>query len=147
MKKKIRKDLMNIRNELTENEVTGKSHQIFQSLVNQGFLDESQTYMVYMNFRNEVMTKNIIDYLIRKNKRIVLPRVNYDTMTLDLFEFSSYGDLEISKYGILEPSPEMKRVAIDEIDTVLVPGVGFNEDGYRIGYGGGFYHRPDARQD
>jgi 5-formyltetrahydrofolate cyclo-ligase len=50
------------------------------------------------------------------------------------------GDLAPGTWGILEPQPDRVRpVALEEIDLVITPGAAFDQQGQRIGYGGGFY--------
>ena len=53
----------------------------------------------------------------------------------------SFEDLESGKYGILEPKQYCKLVYPEEIDVAIIPCLSCNAEGYRIGYGGGFYDR------
>ena len=61
---------------------------------------------------------------------------------MDIYPYTSHDDLIKSKYGILEPKDDNTLVINPEIlDIVITPGVVFDEEGYRIGYGGGFYDK------
>jgi 5-formyltetrahydrofolate cyclo-ligase len=56
-------------------------------------------------------------------------------------DMKDFGDQPIlNKFGIKEPSPSPAEL-IDEIDMIIVPGIAFDRDGYRLGYGRGYYDR------
>jgi 5-formyltetrahydrofolate cyclo-ligase len=55
--------------------------------------------------------------------------------------------LTTNAWGILEPHPDLPMVEISNVNLLLIPCVGFNSAGYRLGYGGGFYDRLLARSD
>lgn len=71
-----------------------------------------------------------------------LPKSDPSTKTITVYEVQAFSELRPGAYGILEPDVDGAREGkIDELDVVFVPGVVFDRDGYRIGYGGGYYDR------
>jgi 5,10-methenyltetrahydrofolate synthetase len=72
-----------------------------------------------------------------------LPRVDRASKSLKLYRVTDLTtDLQAGKWGILEPKPdEKRRVELGSVDFVLVPGVGFDAQCHRLGYGAGFYDR------
>jgi len=137
MKKKIRKDTLNLRRSLTEESVVLNSQRISDSIIKLNLITSKNT-LLYMDFRNEVMTKQLIDYTINHFGSVLLPRVVDKELTIH--EIFSLDDLILSKLGILEPNSS-NQVDISTIDLILAPGVAFDENCYRLGYGGGFYDR------
>lgn len=138
MKKQIRKEMLQKRKELSQKEVSNKSHLIYEKLNQMNLLNESNT-LVYMDFRNEVQTKEILEKIIDNVGHVLLPRVEGQVLTIHRIE--SFDDLILSGYGILEPQSKMNIVDYDAINCILAPGVAFDYNGYRLGYGGGFYDK------
>ena len=66
---------------------------------------------------------------------------NTETTTIAFYEISSYDDLESGFYGLLEPKPECKRVEDFSDCICMVPGLVYDRDGYRLGFGKGYYDR------
>lgn len=98
---------------------------------------EASTVYLYMDFKGEVQTSLLLDECFRQKKRVVLPRIDGDEM--DFYEVRSREELKPGYFGILEP---VSRDKIDESrGFMVVPGVAFSKDGYRMGYGKGFYDR------
>jgi len=123
-------------------DIIDKSQQIMDRLLSSTLLDSPKRIMLYKDFKKEVQTSALINYLLERNIEVVLPRVSNDFTTMHLYLISSNEDMELSSYGILEPIPAPKReVTADTLDLILAPGVGFTKDCYRIGYGGGFYDK------
>jgi 5-formyltetrahydrofolate cyclo-ligase len=50
-------------------------------------------------------------------------------------------ELELGKYGIWEPIASLPKIPLDQVDVILVPALACDRQGYRLGYGGGFYDR------
>lgn len=100
------------------------------------------TAMVYVSFRSEVETAGLIAEL-RRSHRVAAPRVTaagcMDALLLD------DRPLVRSRLGIMEPTAAAAMVEPASIDAVLVPGLAFDPDGHRLGYGGGCYDRFVAR--
>lgn len=97
----------------------------------------------YMSIGAEFDTGELVRAALRDGKILVLPRVNRAARCLDLFEVRNLdADLGAGVWGIREPIPERCAAADPSgIDFVLMPGLGFDSAGGRLGYGGGFYDR------
>ena len=129
------------RNTLSEEEIKEKSALIKAHLENLDSYQKSNTVMVYLNFRSEVLTDDLIENLFKQGKKVVVPISIKGTRTLLLSEIKSLSDdLELDFYNIRVPKKEsIKEVSPADIDFVITPGVAFSKDKYRMGYGGGYY--------
>ncbi len=131
-KKNIRGQVLNIRNSLSEEEIKKRSKIIMGLLLDWEKFNQSQNVGFYVSKGKEVFTKNILNI----NKNIYLPFIgNHMEMN-----FSSYdGDLERGRFGVFEPAK--KKIFEGKLDMMIIPGVVFDRNGARIGYGGGYYDK------
>ncbi|MBF8983376.1 5-formyltetrahydrofolate cyclo-ligase [Lutibacter sp. B2] len=143
VKKQLRSEILNERKNLPIPIVSEKSGKISELLKSMNLYKNAQSVMVYIDFRNEVKTNDIINDLLSKNKRVVIPISIPETREMILSQLLNPGkELTKGTYGILEPKKEyIREVNPETIDLILVPGVAFDEEGYRLGYGGGYYDR------
>lgn len=142
MKSELRKSLMEKRKAQSEDEILEKSHQIMTQILSTSLLEKKKRVLIYKDFRKEVKTDLLIDYLLKEGYEVALPRVSEDFTTMALYLISGDEDMAVSSYGILEPIPSKDReIAPQSLDLILAPGVGFTPDCYRMGYGGGFYDK------
>lgn len=143
MKKLLRKDILDARKSMDPVDVSVKSDSVADALFDSEFYKDSKVIMAYIDFRNEVKTERFIKQAVADGKRVVIPISVVETRQLILSEIIDYdSELESGAYGILEPRPEcIREVDPLEVDLVLVPGVAFDEKGFRIGYGAGYYDR------
>jgi 5-formyltetrahydrofolate cyclo-ligase len=110
-------------------------------------LDEYQSascVMWYIDVRDEARTRQALPDALASGKRIVIPYCVDGE--LELFHLESMDELEIGMYKILEPRGELrelksKRVGVEQLDLILVPGVGFDARGGRTGHGKGYYDK------
>ncbi len=105
---------------------------------------EAPLVLAYVSYNNEVDTLAVIESALASGKRVGVPRVNAKAHTMAFFEIASVGDLTKGYRGILEPGAELDSPlsTTDFIGSVcLVPGLVFDAEGHRIGYGGGYYDR------
>jgi len=142
-KKQLRKEIISLRMSQPEEIVKEKSARIAEKVKGIPEFQKAGLVMFYIEFRNEVITSDLIKYCLENGKRVVIPITDTKNTRLIPSEIKDYpGDLTSGTWGILEPKPECVRpVEPKEIDFVIVPGVSFDEKGNRLGYGGGFYDR------
>jgi 5-formyltetrahydrofolate cyclo-ligase len=102
----------------------------------------AEVVCAYASFSSEFVTSAFLSAVKDSGKRLLLPRINRATRTLELREASDpASDLVPGVWGIREPSELCPIVPASEADFLLVPGVAFAANGARLGYGGGFYDR------
>ena len=118
----------------------------------------AKTAMWYIDCRSETRTKKHLQQEIQKqDKKIIVPYCTVDENgdnKLGLWHLKSFDELIVGKWNILEPPRELwgnpdKEVEPEELDLVMVPGVGFDRSGGRMGNGQGYYDRllEKARKD
>lgn len=98
-------------------------------------------YLASLRLR-EVNTAMVIRYLEFKNPglKVAVPRINERTGNMQHFHLSEGVELIHNGYGIDEPK-NAKEILINEIDLVLIPLLAFDKNGYRVGYGKGYYDK------
>jgi 5-formyltetrahydrofolate cyclo-ligase len=118
------------------------SRQILARLVALPEYKNARTVMTYVSMPDEVRTEPLLKDAWAKGRRVVVPFCVGNV--LQLFVLESLDELTPGTLGILEPRPELRshadRVADpSELDLVVVPGVVFDRQGGRVGYGKGYY--------
>jgi 5-formyltetrahydrofolate cyclo-ligase len=103
----------------------------------------SQTVMAYSSFGSEIDTLPLLLAVLEGGKTLLLPKVNRAAGGLEVYEVRNIeSDLRAGVWGILEPVPEICACrALSEHELILVPGVAFDRQGGRIGYGRGYYDK------
>lgn len=140
-KKYIRKQILNIRNSILDNERKKWDSKILEFLINSDIYKNSTEIFIYVSYNSEVDTKNIIKKALEDNKRIYVPKVDLKHKTMDALNINSLDELSVNNYGILEPKSVDKTKFPNKLDLIIMPGVAFDRKGNRIGYGGGYYDK------
>lgn len=136
-KKDIRKEVLGKRLELKREELQLKSEAICQSFMQLSHYQNASLIYIYMEFKNEVITKSIIENAHQTGKKVAIPKIIHNEMCFYYLEEGQ--DVKEGFFGIREPKTT-KRVT-DREGIMIVPGIAFDEYGYRIGYGKGYYDR------
>ncbi len=100
-------------------------------------------FMVYISFRSELDLSDLIEWGWQSGKEVIIPRCKESDRSMTLHRLTSWKELTAGAYGIMEPdasrSPQLEEG--DWPGVVFVPGLAFDLDGGRLGYGGGYYDR------
>jgi 5-formyltetrahydrofolate cyclo-ligase len=119
------------------------SRNIVQRLISLPEYDAAQTVAYYVDVRDEVRTRFALPDAFRSGKRILVPFCLEDQ--LKLCRIDSLDDLEVGRFGVLEPRMEMRHsdriIPASEANLMVVPGVAFDRHGGRMGHGLGYYDR------
>jgi len=140
MKDKLRKELIEIRKNLSKQDVLDKSNKIKKRLFEIDEFKQASTILFYVSYDNEVYTHEMIKECISNKKNVIVPISDKENRRLILSQLDNWDNLKPGSYGILEPRKDkIKEYPIDKVDLIIVPGVGFDESGHRIGHGKGYY--------
>lgn len=129
----LRKELLSLRKTLSKAELTAEMLKTIPEY------KDAKTVFCYVSYNGEVDTLNLLSDIL-KAKTLVVPYCIDDVGNMIAVKINSADDLHKGMYGILEPKNPVEFPK-DKIDFVIVPGVAFSKDGYRLGYGKGYYDR------
>lgn len=147
-KKLLRQEILTKRSLLTQEKIQEYSNKIQNTLYQMDEYKNAKRIMCFVSNGSEVDTHPLIDRAILDGKSIVVPITVPKTKELLVSDLFSLSELEVGFYNIEVPKEEFLRLVDPEtIDLVLVPGVALGKDGYRVGYGGGYYDRFLAKLD
>ena len=144
MKNRIRKEILALRKAMPICLLEEKSKIISEKVIAHMEYQNAELVLCYIDAKNEVNTRYIINYAWENGKKVAVPRVCGDLMKFYLI--SSYDDLESGYFDIMEPKKQCVEVTeIPEKSVVIMPGVAFDKKGNRIGYGKGYYDKYFAK--
>lgn len=139
----VRKKILAKRAGITKSFVNKASKKIYQRLIKTKEYNNAKTIMFYVSKDNEVETRFMIEGTIKRNKKICVPktdRINYRLYPIMIKDIDK--DLELGNFGLHEPRLDRRKmVPITKIDLIITPGIAFDRDGYRLGWGKGYYDR------
>ncbi len=140
-KQTIRKRILSNRDQLSETMVEEKSRCILEQLNRLESVASAQEIYTYVSFGTEVDTLELIRSGLQYGKKIFVPRIIANGM-IEFYKIQSLEQLVPGKFGILEPISDEIGVFGERHDQVMImPGVAFDYNKNRIGYGGGYYDR------
>lgn len=139
----LRQAVLKIRNSLPQEILDKLSEDIRTRVIGMDKFTNATIVGAYHSIGSEVRTLKILCEVLQRGKRLALPRV-IDENTIVFAEVKDLeDDLEIGRYNIMTPKDHCEQ--LEKIDLVLVPGIAWDGQGYRIGYGQGYYDRSLAK--
>ncbi len=141
-KRILRRQFLERRRALDPEEVRAKSAAIIQRLHNLPPFACAQSILTYVAAKdNEVDTQPLIASLLEQGKEVLVP-IAERNRSIMWSRLDGLDELAVGAFEILEPAHQWRRPVLPPKDAVaLVPGIVFTRDGWRIGYGGGYYDR------
>jgi len=142
LKAELRAKYLELRKALDPADAAARSAEIITRLRRLPAFAAARGFLIYVASKeNEVDTKPLIRSLLKHIYPVLVP-VAEPAGKLLWSRLHDMADLEPGRFGILEPRPDARRIAKPPADSVVVvPGVAFSVDGWRIGYGGGYFDR------
>jgi len=139
-KKQLRNEVMKRIGELSKEYILEADRKIHKKITNLKEYKEANTIFCFVNTENEINTRDIIENALKCGKRVGVPKC-IGKGIMEVYEIKGYSSLNNGKYGILEPKVGCPLIKPEEIDLAIIPCVSCDREGYRLGYGGGFYDR------
>lgn len=137
-KEQIRKEYIDLRRNIKCKKE--KSKIIFDKLIHEDIYKNSKVIALYKSLDSEVDTNELIEYSLKIGKTVLLPRVKENN--LRFYRIRENEELYQSSFGVLEPIDNPNNLFRDNlIDLVIVPGICFDINKNRLGFGKGFYDR------
>lgn len=136
-KKAIRKQVFAARKAHTDQQIDDWSRKIAETVTALPEYSNSRRILAYADYNHEVMTKYIIEAAWNDGKEVAVPKVVGQDMVF--YKLTDFAQLEKGYFGI--PEPARGEIVQWEEALMIMPGVAFDRQNHRVGYGGGFYDR------
>lgn len=137
-----RKNMINQLNDMNPDDYRKKSDEIIEHLLNDLEFQRANVIGLTISAFPEVDTHRLIEECWKAGKKTVVPKCDSLSRAMTFREIKDFSQLETVYMKLLEPIIEVtEKVDPEQIDLLLVPGVVFSQDGYRVGFGGGYYDR------
>ena len=139
MKSELRKQVLQEMKAIPQKQKNTMDRALTDRLLHHPFYQEAKVIATYLSFPHEFQTQGLIDQALKDGKKVLIPK----TYPKGRMEFVVYDPQQLKKtsFGLLEPQGDLEVVDASQIDLIHVPGLAFTREGYRIGYGGGYYDR------
>lgn len=139
MKAELRKKILKEMKTLSQEQKQAMDRALTERFLKHPFYQEAKTIATYLSFPHEFQTQELIEQALKDGKKVLIPK----TYPKGRMEFVVYDPQQLAKtsFGLLEPQGDLEVVEPSQIDLIHVPGLAFTTEGYRIGYGGGYYDR------
>jgi len=141
-KQEMRDTILHKLKNITDEERKQMEDQMYHHLIDSNLWKKANTIGITMSKGVEWDTSRIIETGWEQNKQMCVPKCIPKEKKLVFYRLETFDQLEIVYANLLEPKPEKsKEIEKNDIDLLIVPGLLFDDDGYRIGFGGGYYDR------
>lgn len=143
LKKEIRREVLRKRDGLSLLVRRGLSDRICDNLFNLKEFQRAKVVHFFLTTKSEVMTEEAIRKAMSMGKEIVVPVTDKKQRRICLSKIENYDqELMMMPHGIPEPRPEFNRcIPLSDVELMVLPGVAFDIQGHRLGYGAGYYDR------
>lgn len=141
-KKELRKETIHNLKNLSDDDKLNIEKGMLEHLQKLRVWKRARTIAITISQGFEWNTKPIIELAWAEGKRVCVPKCTPEGRKLTFHAFTSYDQLEVVYYNLLEPkADETEVIEKNGIDLIVVPGLLFDKRGYRVGFGGGYYDR------
>lgn len=136
MKSEFRRFFLNLRREMDEYTIREKSNQIINNLLKSNLYKNASSIFVYVSKNKEVDTRDFIEKALADGKKIYVPKIK--SREIIAVKLNDISELEVGRFDI---PTSMSEDSITNPDLTICPGLSFDDDKNRLGFGGGYYDR------
>ncbi len=139
MKSELRKQVLQEMKAIPREQKKAMDQALTDQFLKHPFYQEAKIIATYLSFPHEFQTQELTEQALKDGKKVLIPK----TYSKGRMDFVVYDPQQLVKtsFGLLEPQGELEVADASQIDLIHVPGLAFTTEGYRIGYGGGYYDR------
>ncbi|MEH7734034.1 5-formyltetrahydrofolate cyclo-ligase [Bacillus pumilus] len=142
MKKELRLQTLAKLDQISPEEFERSTALLHEHLLQLPAWKQAKTIALTMSRGKEIPTMPLIEKAREEGKTVCIPTCFPKTKEMMFYEYTPETKMTSSYFGLLEPDPQVSTAVHKEtIDLIIVPGVCFDQKGYRIGFGGGYYDR------
>ncbi len=144
-KRRLRQQMSRLRKDVAPADSARAGQAAAAALIDLELVGRAERIALYAALPYELPTRPLFDAVVEKTGAALLPRTA-DPFGLEFFAVECWEELRPGAFGVLEPPNDGTAVRLMPGDLVVVPGVAFDEDGYRLGHGKGYYDRAFAAE-
>lgn len=140
-KVKVRNNIIKKRDSILLDTKQNYDYLIYKQLINCDIYKKSKKIFTYISFGSEVDTTAFINYALNDKKEIYVPKTDKEKREMKAIKINNLDNMIVDKWGIPEPINVEKSEVGEVFDLIIMPGLAFDKNGNRIGYGGGYYDK------
>lgn len=141
-KETLRKLMLGNLTKLSDDERQNISEKLQDELFKSTMWKNAETIGIYLSFETEWDTRNIVEEAFQSGKKVAIPKTIPATKGMEFYQINNFSEVKKGHFDIEEPIIEDTiYTKKNEIDLLIVPGLAFSKEGYRVGFGGGYYDR------
>ena len=140
-KKSARSFFISKRREMTPADLKKLSEQLCIEICKLDEFKNADTVLLYSATRGEPDFSNVAKVALSQGKSVAYPISQTESCTLDFRTVLSLSELSVGAYGIAEPQPTAPHAVMTGKTLCVVPALAVDTDGFRLGYGKGYYDR------
>ncbi len=142
IKQELRERYKQQRRALSEEEKAQRDRAVAQAVTRLWQYKKNDTILCYVSTDIEVGTRLIIERALNDGKKVAVPRCVPGTRMMEFYYINSQDELSPGTFGVYEPDPNPEKLLTDMSEGLcLVPALSYDLEGYRLGYGKGYYDR------
>ena len=146
-KQALRRELLALRNAIKLEDKQSWDEALNRAIMEHVWFRQAEGILAYYPIGSEPDIRPALEQALRQGKALYLPMCNPDTREMTFHSVNSLNDLKPGAHGIPEPKEDNCQLSTVNCQLCLVPGVAFDREGFRLGYGGGYYDRFLARHE
>ena len=141
-KKLLRKNIIEQRKNINQIQINNISTAIINKIISNSLYQQAKNIMFYIALSGEINLEKLIIQTLKDNKTVSVPYLHESYGLMDAAIINDIVDLTLGKFNIMMPKKEtLKIINPEDLDIIFIPGLAYDENGNRLGFGGGYYDR------